>query len=79
MARRGIGWLLGVVVGILALVGVLAAAFVAHTSVAETWIRATRRSGPPQSRRGEIGMKMAHYLSLKQATETGQDRGGDRS
>ena len=52
MARRGIGWLLGVVVGILALVGVLAAAFVAHTSVAETWIRATRRSGPPKA--GEV-------------------------
>ena len=49
MARRGIGWLLGVVVGILALVGVLVAAFVVHTSVAETWIRATRRSGAPKA------------------------------
>ena len=42
MARRGIGWLLGVVVGFLVIVGVGA-------SAAETWIRAARRSGAPKA------------------------------
>jgi hypothetical protein len=38
-------WLLGAVVGLLALVGV--AAFVVHASVAEAWIRLTRKRRVP--------------------------------
>jgi uncharacterized membrane protein len=38
------------------LVATLAFAFVVHASVAESWIRATRRSGAPQSGRVESGM-----------------------